>query len=315
MKIKELAKDMFMPETEHVRRLELLGKSLSEKTLNQKRQLLGKIVESFGEEELESVLIKDVVQHLLEMKEERSSSWKNRYLEVFKNLYDEYNWRMENSLPLPAFPRFSNSPRQADVFSSEELKRLFDKKIWRSEDEFLLYYLTVSCGLRLGEARGLKANQFLFDRHILLVDGFMRYDGTRTLFNKSGSLREKKQRVVFLPSDAEEEAKSYLKKKNLSGDDFLFVIKGKPVSQEFCERVFRRMLKSARIETKGRKLTPHSLRYTYVTKMRRYVGVEVVRLLAGHTADSMTDYYTKPMLDDMIQQIAASRESAEKLFD
>ncbi|MBR1723016.1 MAG: site-specific integrase, partial [Treponema sp.] len=252
MKIKELAKNMFLPESEHVRRLELLGKNLSEKTLNQKRQLLGKIVETFGEEELESVFIKDVVQHLLGMKEERSSSWKNRYLEVFKNLYDEYNWRMENSLPLPAFPRFSNSPRQADVFSSDELKRLFDKKIWRNEDEFLLFYITVSCGLRLGEARGLRANQFLFDRHILLVDGFMRYDGTRTLFNKSGSLREKKQRVVFLPQDVEEEAKAYLKKKNLSGDDFLFVINGKPVSQEFCERVFKRMLKKACIEKNGR---------------------------------------------------------------
>jgi hypothetical protein len=48
--------------------------------------------------------------------------------------------------------------------------------------------------------------------------------------------------------------------------------------------------------------------------MRRYANGEVVRLLAGHTTQEMTDYYTKPMIEDMIRQISDSKEAAEKLF-
>lgn len=315
MKIKELAETMYVPGLEHVRRLEMLGKKLSGKTLNQKKQLLGKIVQTFGDCDIEDLSIKEVMQYLLDLDEERSSSWKNRYLQVFKSLYSEYNWKMQKPITVPDFPKFNSNTTQADVFSSEELKKLFDREIWQNDANFLLYYITVNCGLRLGEARGLRASQFLFDRHILIIDGFLRYDGTRTVFNKAGSLREQKQRVVFLPASVEKRVKSYIEENKLSGNDFLFVSNGKPFSPEFCERLFQKMLKKAGIEKEDRKLTPHSLRYTYITKMRRYVGVEVVQLLAGHTEAGMTDYYTKPLLEDMITKIEASREPVEKIFD
>ena len=74
------------------------------------------------------------------------------------------------------------------------------------------------------------------------------------------------------------------------------------------------MISKAAIEVGSRKLTPHSLRYTYVTRMRRYIDGDIVRILAGHTTQEMTDYYTKPMIDDMIKQIEASKEATEKLF-
>ena len=58
MKIKELAETMYVPGLEHVRRLEMLGKKLSGKTLNQKKQLLGKIVQTFGDCDIEDLSIR-----------------------------------------------------------------------------------------------------------------------------------------------------------------------------------------------------------------------------------------------------------------
>ncbi len=314
MKIKELSRNMFIRGGEHVARLEMLGKKLSDKTLAQKRKLMDYIVGQFGEDDLESIPSAKVLRYLFSMDESKSSSWKNHYLDTFKGLYDEYVWKTDAEIVVPKFPRFSNDSKKADVFSTEELNKFFNESIWGDKSEFLFFYVTVNCGLRLGEARGLRAKQFDFENHILIVDGFIRFDGSRTTFNKAGSLRDKKTRVVFLPSEVEKKMREYLKTNNFSGEDFLFVRYGKPFRAEFCEKLFKRMLKKSLIEIDGRKLTPHSLRYTYVTRMRRYINGEVVRLLVGHTSQEMTDYYTKPMVEDMVKQIAGSKDAAEKLF-
>ena len=314
MKIKELSLDMFVRGKEHVSRLEKLGKKLSDKTLDQKRKLMDCIVEQFGNEELESIPSAKIVKFLFSIEASKSSSWKNHYLDTFKELYSEYVWKTDEEIVMPHFPRFSNDSKKADVFSTEELLKLFNEDIWESEDEFLLFYVTVNCGLRLGEARGLRAKQFDFKNHILIVDGFIRYDGSRTSFNKAGSLRDKKTRVVFIPTELEKRLRIYFMEKKLTGNDFVFVRFGKPFSISVCEKIFKRMIKKSLIEIKGRKLTPHSLRYTYVTRMRRYINGDIARILVGHTSQEMTDYYTKPMIEDMIKQIADSREAAEKIF-
>ena len=314
MKIKDLSLNMFIRGGEQVSRLEMLGKKLSDKTLDQKRKFMNAIVEQFGNEDLESVSSSKVIKYLFSLENTKSSSWKNHYLDTFKTLYEEYVWKTGEEIVVPKFPRFSDDSKKADVFSTDELNRFFDRKIWDSDVEFLLFYVTVNCGLRLGEARGLRAKQFDFENHILIVDGFIRFDGSRANFNKAGSLRDKKTRVVFLSSFVEKELLLYFKKNNLAGDVFLFLRDGKPLPADFCEKFFKKMLKKALIETSGRKLTPHSLRYTYVTRMRRFINGDDARILVGHTSQEMTDYYTKPLIEDMIKQIAESRDAAEKLF-
>lgn len=314
MKIKDIAVNMFIQGEEHVTRLEMLGKNLSVKTLDQKRKFLNLIVEQFGEDEIEYISSAKILKHLFLVQKTKSSSWKNHYLDTFKELYQEYTWKTDHEILVPAFPRFANDSRKADVLSTEELNKLFNEEIWKNYSGFLFFYVTVSCGLRLGEARALKAKQFDLKNHILIVDGFIRFDGTRTNFNKAGSLHDRKTRVVFIPSQLEKKLTAYFEWNGFAQEDFIFVRDGKPFSAEYCERLFRRMLKKAQIDSSGRKLTPHSLRYTYVTRMRRYIDGEIVRVLVGHTSQEMTDYYTKPMIDDMIKKISESREAAEKLF-
>jgi integrase len=65
-----------------------------------------------------------------------------------------------------------------------------------------------------------------------------------------------------------------------------------PVRQEYLETVFSRALKTAGVEKDGRKLVPLSLRFTYVTRMRRNLEADTVKQLAGHSSVEMTDYYT-----------------------
>ena len=49
---------------------------------------------------------------------------------------------------------------------------------------------------------------------------------------------------------------------------------GHPVRQEYLRNVFRSVIKRCGIKTTGRKLVPHSLRFTFVTRMRRTLDVE-----------------------------------------
>ena len=74
------------------------------------------------------------------------------------------------------------------------------------------------------------------------------------------------------------------------------------------------ILKSG-IEQKGRKLSPHSLRYTYITQMRRTLPGELVRELVGHSNIAMTDYYTQFSVENGLAHIASTGDAVEKLFD
>ena len=78
---------MFIPESDHVRRLNKLGKSLDIKTLREKRQKLGIFVEKFGELELTELTVPMVIQFLID--DMHGGSWKNNFLTVVGNVYDE----------------------------------------------------------------------------------------------------------------------------------------------------------------------------------------------------------------------------------
>lgn len=74
------------------------------------------------------------------------------------------------------------------------------------------------------------------------------------------------------------------------------------------------MLKKAGIDTEGRKIVPHSLRYTYVTRMRRILPVEDVQRLAGHTSARMTQYYTRSSIPELIASVQKNIGQANSIF-
>ena len=59
--ISTIAKYMFIPESDHVRRLDKLGKSLDIKTLREKRHKLDIFVEQFGDLEIQELTVPMVI--------------------------------------------------------------------------------------------------------------------------------------------------------------------------------------------------------------------------------------------------------------
>lgn len=315
--IRDIAFDMYLPESEHVRRRAALGKSTLPSTMREARRYVEDIIQRWGYKDIRDVDVRAVSAYLMEA--DRSGSWKKRYVAIFSEIFDEAVW-YGVSVPRPAFPRFVKTAGRSDVFSSDELKRLFvvanfSGSAVDAETGYLFFLVSVFAGLRLGEARGLRVKQFLFDRAALVIDGFCRDDGERTTFNKKGSEADSKTRFVLLPGRVSAAVKAYADGRGKSGDDFVFTLCGRPIRKETMEGVFRRAVKAAGIDTAGRKLTPHSLRFTYVTKMRRTLPVDTVRRLVGHTDDAMTDYYTRAALEDGLAGISGTRDAVEGLFD
>ena len=68
------------------------------------------------------------------------------------------------------------------------------------------------------------------------------------------------------------------------------------------------------INVNGRNLVPHSLIYTYVTLLRRTSPVDEVRRLVGHTSASMTEYYTRPGLSDLLQNANNFKSTVDRIF-
>lgn len=328
--ISTIAKYMYVPGSDHVRRLEKLGKKPDIKTLREKRHKLDIFVEKFGDVELKDLTVPMVIEFL--MNDSHSGSWKNNFLTVVCNVYDEAPFFGVNHVVKPSFPKFTRQTVKKDIFTTDELNVLFDEALWQrlckkmyekqpQYDEgyvavYLMFLCAISFGLRLGEAIGIRAKQFLFDYGMFVVDGFYRYEEReRTNFNKKGSAEDQKIRVVPMPETIAGIMKNYILETNTKPDDFVFLRYGQPIRKHLAEKWFSRAIEEAGIDTEGRKLTPHSLRFTYITRMRREVAGETVQKMAGHNSIQMTDYYTRSAIPEMVEAVRPAAAAANRLFE
>lgn len=328
--ISSIGKWMYIPGSSHLERMEKLGKQYTLETLKCKRGLLDIFLAKFGDLELKDLTIPLVIDFLTE--DPHSGSWKNNFLTVVGEVYAEAPFMGLPYIPAPQFPKFRRNSIKKDVFTTDELNILFDESLWINLsstkyanhpqfDEghkaiYLMFLCCIKCGLRIGEAIGARVNQFLFDQGMFVVDGFYRHNQLlRTNYNKCGSEEDKKIRVAPLPEDFSLIIQKYIAENHLSGDDFVFQRYNKPIRKWLAEEWFRRAVASSGIKTKNRVLTPHSLRYTYITRMRRDVAGETVQKIAGHTSLAMTDHYTRAAIPEMVEAVKPAVEAANKLFE
>ena len=94
--IKNIAKDMYLPDGDHLKRLEQYGKKLCLKTIKQKRQVIELIVKEYGNVKIDN-------------------SWKNQYIETFNAIYDETAWKCDTPVRKPGFRRFIRHSKKADI--------------------------------------------------------------------------------------------------------------------------------------------------------------------------------------------------------
>lgn len=310
--ISNLAKEMFDKNSEKVLRDRQFGKIICEETLYTKQMYLKVFLENFGNYDLRELKVREIETFLLN-DNKHSSSWKNNFLDVIGNIYDETIWKCPVPIQKPKFQRFCRNSKKSDIFTEEELQKLFNPKIWENYKYFLLFKTMECCGLRSGEARGLKKNQFMFEKKCLLINGFCKRHGEKTTYNKKGSSENQKFRIVPIPSSLEKLLNPYVQ--NCDNESFIFSNDGiKPFSKDNIGRVLKKMLKKSGINQEGRKLVPHSFRYTYVTKMRRLFSVEDVQKIAGHSSIEMTEYYTKQSVKDLVEQLKNINPIVNEIF-
>jgi integrase len=341
VKIKDIAEKMFIAGSGHIERRKQLGKSVEIETMIDGRRFIRKIIEQWGDRKLESIEADEVSSLLFETK--RSGSWKNRYLQIFGEVYEEAAWFKVKAVK-PPFPTFARHSKKADIFTTAELNKIFQLQNFPDVVYYALFLVSLSGGLRLGEARAIRAKQIIFDKKVLIIDGFCKRDGRRTVYNKAGTVDEPKLRAVFLPSKTVKVLKDHIKKNKIQPEDFIFKKDGRPLRMEWAEIVFYKALQNVGLiprerpkiadktepELKikgrkkqdkrriapldGRKLVPHSLRYTYVSRMRRELSAETLQKMTGHNSIEMVDYYTRPVLDDFLSALPGAEQATEKLF-
>lgn len=312
--ISNITKEMYVPGSEHVHRLQQFGKKLSPETLYQKRYHIKLFSNEFGNYDIRELKIKDIELFLMKDKK-HSASYKNNVLDSIATVYDETVWKCQNPVPRPKFQRFIRNSKKADVLTVEELKKLLDIRSWENYEQFLIFNLIGWCGLRIGEVRALRPCQFLFENKVLVIDGFCKTDGARTNYNKKGSDEDRKIRIVPLSNYMISILLPYINSKKIKPDSFLFQRQdGTPKRKETLEHIFKRALMRSGIKSNYRRLIPHSLRYTYVTIMCSKCEKAQVQKIAGHSSIQMTDYYNRFNIKTNIASIKDSFKAVNEFL-
>jgi integrase len=335
MLVREIAETMFIPGSDHLSRRRQLKKSVSIETLKDKRVFIRYILEVWGDRTLCSLELDEVMNYLFLV--DRSASWKNQYLCTLNEIYQEGQF-LGCKIYKPNFPTIGKESNKADIFTEAELERLFRPGNFSPDFFFLFFLASLSGGLRLGEARALRPKQIIFEKKAVIVDGFLKADGRRTVYNKCGSPEHPKLRVVPYPDLTLRLLQQHIEKNDIAHEDAVFTYNGSPVSNPLAECAFNRALlkagftpplatlkangnwKRGRVVKKdgfiadGRRLIPHSLRYTYITRMSRDVDAHNLLKITGHESTVMIDYYNRKNLEMALASIPDADTATQALL-
>lgn len=294
-KISEITREMYIPGSLHVLRREQMGKSVKLKTLTEWRRYINVINNNFGDINISDLTVKDFTTFLLNLS--KSTSWKNHLINVMDEVYQEAVWQGIIS-SAPALQTFKPKYTKADTLTEDEIQRFVKRENFANETEYMIFLLTLSAGMRISEARAFRPCQLSETNNVVYVDGFLdKSTQERNDYCKAGSEENPKWRVAIIPDKTAAELREFISKKNLKQNDLLFTHSdGSAYRIENLEDIFERALISAGIEKNQRKLVCHSLRYTYVTRMRQIYDSDTVRKMAGHTNQKTNDYYNRPTL-------------------
>ena len=309
--VKSLAKDMYIPGSEYQNLLNSLGRTISQRSQLLYARALKSVVDDFGSCRLRDLSIKKIIDCLTQ--KDRSASWKNIYLHVVHELYVYANYCGANICE-PKLPSFRKHAKKSDVFTLDELSLLLNTENFSAQVYYYFFLLTLSSGMRSGEARAFRPCQIMKETRSIVIDGFLDNKNNRTGYCKTGSDENLRWRVVPLPLFVFEKITAYIGQTKCPENDLLFRIDGKPIQASDTSRQIRAAMKKAGIKADGRKLTCHSLRYTYITNMRSFLSGEDVRKIAGHNSMEMTEYYTRASMEAAAIAIQPMLEVVDKFF-
>ena len=295
-------------------------------TLYQKRLYLSKFLDAFGDMNVTALRAGMIENWLIDM--ECSNSVKNNIIVVIDEIESELysDGIIEYEIHVKHFKR---NTVEKGILTIAEISKLFPAdyesliNVWRirsTEREQDIYsfataiYTLLSTGMRSSEIRALQWNQFIRPDAIL-INAMMDSNKERVNRLKKWTDENKKWRVTVLPDKTVKMIELLRLDKSLSADDYVFVYMDKPLTTYFLLEHFRSVLKKAGIDSVGRNITIHSLRFTYNSLMRNEISEDDLRLMIGHASEKMTEYYDKSKAIEHLDSLLLNKGSLNSVFN
>jgi integrase len=183
------------------------------------------------------------------------------------------------------------------VLETDEAQRFFALE-WKDPRYYGINILAATTGMRLGEIRGLQAEDIREDYiHVCHNWQDTEPEGRKMKGPKHSTLANRKERDVPIPPRLAPVLRQ-LVERNPWNDGFVIWgnSPGKPLSESIILRHFYEGLQGIGIgpeERARRKLNFHAWRHFYNTNIRPYVPDYQLRMLTGHTSEAMTERYTE----------------------
>lgn len=255
----------------------------------------------------QSLLLSDFTPSIAEnikdrmLDEGKSSSTINKAMQAIRTpLSEAFRTGLIKEDIAKRIKNIATTHKERGIPTKDEIERLLkylNNQVEKGSYErhrFLTVALAVHTGMRLGEIRGLHAED------INLIDSATSTITIKHAYNDKDGLKcpkGKKPRCIEAPTQLCEELLQY-SKLNPQPDSFIFFsLKGKdiPLSDSFIRHNFGDALESIGVskeEQKTRYIDFHSLRHFYTSVMQTVLTSDERRKLLGHQSIAMTDNYT-----------------------
>lgn len=154
---------------------------------------------------------------------------------------------------------------------------------------YCITLLMLDAGLRVGEAVRLKQTDLVLNA-----------EPVKSLVLRASITKTHKERVVPL-SERIQYCIEALRERvwfDMEDDNGFFAFYDDDPKHHVTERQVQRIIKAAAQTTIGRRVTPHTLRHTFGSKMMRVSSMRTTQELLGHARITSTQIYTHPNEDD-----------------
>lgn len=167
--------------------------------------------------------------------------------------------------------RRNHSGKLPEVYSAEELVRLFEAAHTRRDRMFLM--TTYAAGLRLGEVRQLKPSHIHAERQLIRVE----------------QGKGQKDRYTLLSPQLLVELREYWKEYRPGAWLFPNAAKTEPVDRRNAQRIFEKAKRRAKLK-RGHGI--HTLRHCFATHLLEAgVDLRTIQMLLGHKSITTTTMY------------------------
>jgi integrase len=269
----------------------------------EKRLLDGIIRPHFDKQQINLIKYKDIDIFIMSLKKQNFSHKKiNNVITVLKNIfsYAEINDTLRKN-PCKGLKSFKVISSEKGILTIEEVKKLIKEEsrgqIWPEKIHFIINYLAVSTGLRLGEILALRPDD-LSNEKLTISHSYNTDDGLKC--TKNG-----KSKIIPLPSKLKSLLTDLCNGKQ--PEEYLFSSSNglKPMGYRTVHKRFEKALESIGIdkeERKRRNIVFHSYRHFVNTVLlQSRIPPETVRYIMGHSGSSMTGHYAHLELPDIFK--------------